>query len=526
MKFDSSKIFILILFSVVFLTALNLSGDDQTAIQIYDQGCSLHESGNYTEAETLFNQVVEDYPESEAARQSLLRLAYFANRNLNNLEGSFSVKYDSLNISPFFMPGTHEPQGNLMEETFEDPSVSSDFSLRNASLSFETDENAPSDDNKILIAGNEKAGWSCVAIGNPEWRNYKVEAVLYLNYTGTGNARWHGVGGRIGAMSDEYREGYFFVFDGCDGELRMERYQIAWPPRKTLQTTMSDIKSPGWHKMSMVFSGPVITCLIDDNKVMEVKDETFKAGKAGLIQMSAIEQTLDQKISAFEEVINRYPGTDAALEADFRKGMLLQSARGIKRWEALTHLDNLSSRMSADHPLFPKTMVQVVGLRLEKAMDGLGTYDEAISSAQTVLDSPSADNEDKAKALQMKMEGHLFKQEYETAETLAHRILQNYPGERPQCLGAQYALMLIAYKEGDYEAAKNAGEELVTLYVPEDNYPLRDHQADALLYMARISEKQNNMINAQHYLDRLLSEHQNTPQFTKGIQLKKLWRLP
>ena len=59
MKFDSSKIFILILFSVVFLTALNLSGDDQTAIQIYDQGCSLHESGNYTEAETLFNQVVD-----------------------------------------------------------------------------------------------------------------------------------------------------------------------------------------------------------------------------------------------------------------------------------------------------------------------------------------------------------------------------------------------------------------------------------------------------------------------------------
>lgn len=85
-------------------SAPNVFADEQTATQLYNQGCSLHEAGNYAEAENYFNQVVNDYPEAQAAPKALLRLAYFDNRNLSNQQGVHSVKYDSLTVSPHFVP--------------------------------------------------------------------------------------------------------------------------------------------------------------------------------------------------------------------------------------------------------------------------------------------------------------------------------------------------------------------------------------------------------------------------------------
>ena len=510
----------------LFICAFSLCAyADDSSMTMYQNAIDQYSAGNVQEAKNLFHKVINDYPSTEAAAESSLSLAFIRHKELKNPGLDHFVSYDSLKVTTARIEDYGVQEYTLTDRDFTTGEVLNDMDFRNAVARIETNNAAPSEDKSVIACGSESGGWSCAALGESSWMNYQLEAMVYLDYTGTGKARWHGIGGRVGAMNEYYREGYFFVFDGCDGEMRLERYQTSWPQRKTLVTKYSNIDEPGWHKMTMKFQGPLISCLIDDEKAFEVEDRTFKTGRAGLMQMAAHESTLDQQIRAFEQVANDYPGTEPGRKALYRKGMLLQGARGEKRWEALSHFKNLSENVPLESPVYSKTLVQAAGLQMESAMDGRCSFDDALIAVNKVLNAPYVKTEETATAKQMKMECLLFQKKYEEAEQIAHNLINLYSGFPRQRLGARYALMLSAFKKGEYEQAKIEGERLLREYDKEDNYPSRDHQADALLYLARISKRGEDLLAASRYLTRLTENHKNTPQATRAQKLMLIWGL-
>lgn len=457
---------------------------------------------------TEYENVIQELSGSPEARQAKLRIAYLKNELFGKATADNITYYDDIVVEY----RSSSPADDLIEatwkETFENADAASGFSFVNSSLSIKDDTTAPSKDKKVGAFGSLRNRKSICSFGSDDWCDYKVETRIKTQHVGGDQPFWQGLCARVSVLDQYYQQYYLFVYDGCDGELWLERYQTKVPTRTVLATAPSGVKTTGWHIMTMELKGDSITCLWDGKEVLSAKDDTLKTGRAGLYQRRASGQSYQERLQAFEEVIAAYPGSQEAKEAKFRQGMVLQGLRGDYRWQALDKFaEFISAYGSEDNELSAKVQCNLAGLVLEQAYEGKASYDQAIAECEKVLSYKNANEEEIATAKLMKAESQYLKKLYLDCRALCQEIIDRHFLYRRPCMLAQYHLGCIHFVKKDYEQAKESFEELISNFTDEDNWPGRNLVGMSLYYKAQVLMKQRKFDEAKDVLKQIIQRY-------------------
>ena len=176
-------------------------------------------------------------------------------------------------------------------------------------------------------------------LGDDQWRDYEVSAVVYLNPGDTA-----GIMGRINDVGTGYGfipKGYFVSLD-ADGLCRLvvargkkdkkkpvgdaeqqalldSKHEDNEGGEKVLGTAqVPNIGVNQWHRLRLRFEGPIITALVDDELVLTATDTLYSRGMAGLL---AGGDKLKLSTPYFDNVLIKEPDTStpdpASIPSDY-----------------------------------------------------------------------------------------------------------------------------------------------------------------------------------------------------------------
>lgn len=389
----------------------------------------------------------------------------------------------------------------------------------NATLTIATDTTTPGPDHTVLCAGSAEGNWSAATAGNEAWEDYTVTAVAKLQYIGGTKAFWQGLCARVTAVSDANRQCYLYVYDGCDGQLRLEKYNGPYEARTVLATALSGVTETGWHTLGMDLTGETISCLFDGNEVFRVSDSTHTHGKVALYQMTALAASASERLATFQEVIDAYPGSPEAREAQVKRAIVRQSLRGRARDLAFQDLQDFLAENQTDDALTCRARCNLAGLVLEQAYDGKTGYEDAIAECDRVIAMTNGCGEEYATAWLMKAEALYHLARYPESLNCTSRVLSDYFFFRHQCLMAQFYTALCHFAVQDWDAARTALHSVIDDYTDDDNWPYSNLRATARLYLAKIALRTDMTSDAIQYLQDIVRLFPDSQEANKAKAL-------
>ncbi len=448
-----------------------------------------------------YQDVISELPGAPKARKAKLRIAELRNAMRTIGFRNNITAYDSLQVMVKKARENSLLQQPLWMDEFNTTASLTQWHPRNnATITIITDTSTPNPDHGALRAGSAEGNWSAATAGHEAWEDYTVTAVVKLQYIGGTKAFWQGLCARVTAMSDYNRQCYVYVYDGCDGQLRLEKYNGPYGARKVLATTLSGVTETGWHTLAMDVTGETITCFFDGNEVFRVADTTHTHGRVGLYQMTALAASGSERLAAFQEVIDTYPGSSEAREAHVKRAVVRQSLRGGARDLAFQDLQDFLAENQTDDALTCRAQCNLAGLVLEQAYDQKTSYEAAIAECDKVLAMTNGRAEEYATAWLMKAEALYHLKRYQESLTCTTSVLNDYFFFRHQCLMAQFYTALCHFALQNWDTASTAFHSVIDDYTDEDNWPYNNLRATALLYLARIALRTNEVNDATQYL--------------------------
>jgi tetratricopeptide (TPR) repeat protein len=471
------------------------------ASRLHHHLAPLHQCPDYQAVIAAYQDVVSEVPGAPRSRKAKLRIAELKNEMRTIGFRDNMTIYDSEKVMV-----KKARESNLLQQPLWIDDFTATSSLvrwhphNNATLFIMADTSSPSPDHGVLRLGSTDGSWSAATAGDDGWEDYTVTAVVKLHYIGGTRAFWQGLCARVTAMSEYNRQCYLYVYDGSDGQLRLENYNGPYEARKVLATTLSGVTETGWHTLTMDLSGETIACFFDGNEVFHVTDSTHTNGKAGLYQMTALAASANDRLAAFQEVIDAYPGSSEAREAYVKRAIVRQSLRGKARDLALQDLQDFLAQNQSDDALTCRAQCNLAGLVLEQAYDKKTTYQAAISECDKVLAMTNGCSEEYATAWLMKAEALYQLQHYDESLSCSGKVLTDYFFFRHQCIMAQFYTALCDLALQNLDEARTAFQSVIDDYTDDDNWPYNNLRATARLYLANIALRSEATNDAIHYL--------------------------
>jgi len=456
---------------------------------LFLQGDSYHKLKRYAEGKECFEIIKKNYTSAECLPGAYLKTAYYNFLNLEGLdEESRKVIYDKAIITLY-------PTNDIIVDNFSNSNSYLNWQETFSPPLLTENSSAPNGDSAVLISSAEPGGWECIVGGDNNWGDYRFDATIYFNYSGTGNFRWHGVCGRVNQCSKELRQFYLFVWDGSDGQLRLERYNGSYDKGSVvLGLKESEIKSSGWHKMSIEVVGNKIECYLDDVKVFDIEDNTFSKGKIGLYQRVVLKKGLlrnvdkEVAINGFKEVVSKFPDTSEAAEASLRLGycyygLRRETGQPEYRQMSMQEFEKVINHPKATDVIRADARLKLAANYFEYARDGVFSYDEVIQKMDVLINSEELPRWVKARAKLMKAEVYEILKDEENALILYSEIIDNYFDFRQDAAAALFSKAhILDINLAQYEEAIPLYERLLENFTNVDNITSFDNLISQTLY--------------------------------------------
>ena len=213
--------------------------------------------------------------------------------------------------------------------------------------------------------------------------NYRVSADVKLNFNDNAGNRTIGLAGRIVDPSN------YYVWRLHNGT-RLQLAKISSEGNAFLYDEPFTLESNEFYRLSLAFTGNAIQAYIDDDLIIEVTDDTFLEGQAGVVALRGTAQIDNFSVFEVQEQTITINGlADAGIDAD-------QDGNAPFAIDPTTGILTVNDSGDLDAEAFENDFIVVVNYNdnqtafVEVSLEDVNEFTPAISLVEDILILPSA----------------------------------------------------------------------------------------------------------------------------------------